>query len=99
MLIGLHKIFSKTYHFPFLAIKNRPWKVGHTTNKEIMNRAILRLGLSDYNIWFPVQYFFIVYLFIDDLQVEVSIRRDYLFKTNILTGLNGSNNMKWKSDI
>ena len=64
-----------------------------------MNRAILRLGLSDYNIWFPVQYFFIVYLFIDDLQVEVSIRRDYLFKTNILTGLNGSNNMKWKMDI
>ena len=73
--------------------------VGYATNKEIMNRAILRLGLSDYNIWFPVQYFFIVYLFIDDLQVEVSIRRDYLFKTNILTGLNGSNNMKWKSDI
>ena len=50
MLIGLHKIFSKTYHFPFLAIKNRPWMVGYTTNKEIMNRAILRLGLSDYNI-------------------------------------------------
>ena len=73
--------------------------VGYATNKEIMNRAIPRLGLSYYNIWFPVQYFFIVYLFIDNLQVEVSIRRDYLFKTNILTGLNGSNNMKWKSDI
>ncbi len=50
MLIGLHKIFSKTYHFPFLAIKNPPCKVGHTTDYEILNGAVPNSCLNDYNI-------------------------------------------------
>lgn len=50
MLIRLHKIFSKTYHFPFLAIKNRPRMVGHATDLEILKRALFNLISSDYNI-------------------------------------------------
>ena len=56
MLIRLHKIFSKTYYFPFLAIKNRPCTVVHATNKEIMNKTIPYLGLSDPNNKLSLQY-------------------------------------------